>query len=141
MLLRNVKSRLIQYSAALGITVISVVSFINWYPDFLNLQYPGDILYNYCQLDCPEQVSIMNEAYAPGDKENQPLKKPRYLGVNFGRFFFPNDQAYIYDPPGGQIIFKFPHPINFVGYQFESLSIEERRFVRERNYQMRLYKL
>lgn len=127
--------------AAIGITVITLISFVKWYPEYLRLQYPGDILYQYCQLDCSYQVSIMNESYAPDSKENQPMVGARYLGVNFGRVFFPDEGEYYYDPREGELVFQASHPINFIGYQFESLTINQRKLIRARNYQMRLYKL
>ena len=83
----------------------------------------------------------MNENYSPESKENHPVENAEYLAINFGRTFFPETKTYEYDTKGGELIFQAGHPINFKAYQFEGLTPQERELIRERDYQMKLYKL
>ena len=120
---------------------VSLISFIQWYPQFLRLTYPGDVLYTLCQIRCTEVVSEVNENYSLDSVENHPVDNPHYVAVNFGRFFFPDENVYDHTPENAELLFQAPHPINFVAYQFEALSPKERVLVQERNYQMKLYML
>lgn len=138
---RMIPKARIQRLMALGLVGVSLVSFSQWYPQFLRLAYPGDVLYSVCQAQCSAQVSEVNENYAPESLENHPIANPEYLAINFGRFFFPEENSYEYDSADGRLIFQAPHPINFTAYQFEALTPQERELIKERNYQMKLFHL
>ena len=119
-----------------------LVSWWQWYPQFLKLEYPTDILFNVCREKCTQMMSLYRENFPTQAKENQVITKPKYVAVNFGRDFIPViETVYDYTPPGAELIYQAAHPINFVGYQFEGNSPRERKLLRERNYQMKLYKL
>lgn len=120
---------------------VSLISFIQWYPQFLRLTYPGDVLYALCQFQCTTLVSEVNENYSPDSVENHPIDKPDYVAVNFGRFFFPDKNLFDHTPENAELLWQAPHPINFTAYQFEALSPIERKLIKERNYQMKLYRL
>lgn len=128
--------------SVLGLTLVALISFIGWYPTFLKLEYPNDVLYRICKQTCKNIVSVYSENFPQGSRENYPVQHPEYVGVNFTREFYPvNAPTYDYTPKQGELIFKTSHPINFIGYQYEGYTLEERKLVRQKNYQMKLYKL
>jgi len=118
----------------------SLLSFTGWYPKYLNLDYPGDVLYKFCQTKCSKYGSFVNENNDLDHPTNRLIDEPEFLTINFERYFFPEDKVYTYGDLGGQLIFQSPHPVNFVAYQFEALTPAERKIMQERNYQMKLYR-
>lgn len=132
----------LKYTVAFLLVVITLISFSRWYPKFLALEYPTDVLYNLCQNDCINYVSFVNENYPPDDPGNRVAPTPKWLAVNFGKFFIPvNETQYSYDTLGGKLVYQQPHPLNFPAYQFEGHSVEERRRLQQHHYQMKLYRL
>jgi hypothetical protein len=141
MLVKQLKQSRLKNLIGLGIIIVSMASFVDWYPSFLKLEYPGDVLFYRVGPDYGNRVSQVNENYAPESKENHPVENAEYLAINFGRTFFPEAKIYEYDTKGGELIFQAAHPINFKAYQFEGLTPQERELIRARDYQMKLYKL
>lgn len=131
----------IKYLLVAIIVGSSLVSFVGWYPTFLRLNYPGDVIYQLAKNNQQVTISAVDENYPPESPEHHPRENAEYLAINFGRTFFPEAKIYEYDTGGGELIFQAAHPINFKAYQFEGLTPQERELIQERDYQMKLYRL
>ncbi len=130
------------FLALLGLTTFSLISTLIWYPKFIKIRYPRDILFHYCQNNCSQITKFI--------KENQPLvsqeiispDNPKLLAVNFLVPYPLEDIKYpIVPPDGAKLLLGASHPLNFTAYQFEWLSSRDRNIINQHHFELKLYSL
>lgn len=137
---------------ASGVLFISVLlSFLSFYPVYLRLEYPRDVLYrlgvNTASLkdtDFVFESPVLRKVDSPppwDEKNKRSNPNRRFILVNFGWFFHFSGQYSPYTPPlKANILFTAPHYLTFMPYLYEGYSIEERDFLMSHKYTMRIYK-
>lgn len=141
-MVEQLTKKLLKQMVYLGLVIVAIYSFARWYVAFLPLEYPRDILFSYCGLECANQVMYLTENYPPEVSENYTPKQPQFLAWNFTNLYPVSEKLYQHSlPKGAKLLIEAPHPLNFIAYQWEWNSIEERSLLTRHQFIMRLYAL
>lgn len=123
----------------ISVVAASVISFITFVKPFYATEYPQGFKHKYLSLFSSEDLYEMTEI-RPWD-ENGATQMPIVL-VNTA-YLYPiwEDQYPIQetDLPGKKLLAISSNPLNLPVYQFEGHTLEERRRLKERRYDMRIY--
>ena len=137
---------------------VSVVSFINFFKDYLSLAYPRDVLYKHRilteHIDLAHKVCETNCAYPSfpissppplSIKTNAPYNDEKNIMlINFCFFniisgWYGEDFSTFRPSQNHTLIYKAKHFLAFDPYTFEGCGIKERKALKERNYNVVIY--
>lgn len=116
---------------------LSITSFFSFALEYVPLEYPRDLYLEYL-ADIPSQEILRVT-------EDNKLVRPDYdeygaVVVNFEPYPDIKDEFYVLPDPGGMILVKtVAHTLKFSAYTFEHYPPYERKVLKDRNYQMRIY--
>lgn len=120
--------------------MISIYSFYQWAKVFVGISYPLDIKFKICgtYYRCPETVMEIDENNPGAASEISAATK--FILVNTIYMFPIMPEPLMFTPPENfRLITAVPHPLNFVPYQLEGYSPQERSWLKQRNYAIKVY--
>ena len=119
--------------------ISSIVSFFMYAPQYYSLTYPREFRYSIVK-------EIRNKKYwgrGTRQKPFDPNSTNQKIVLFYDAWFLYPIAEDIYPIPseinGFKLLKQASHPQEFLAYQYEGLSREERKRFRERNYEMRVY--
>lgn len=130
-----------RYICFLILGIISVISFYGWASKFQKLTYPWEVRFNACKsfYECPSSILEVTE-----NTLQPPGAIPagtKMILVNT-LYMAPIEERMIdFRPPKNfGLAASWPHPLNFIPYQLEGYSPQERQRLRQRAYTIRVYR-
>ena len=135
--LSHINNQRVRRAAILFMIVLSLISFVNFVTEYAWLSYPEDFAHRFIPYTPKKDICAVDELkkVKESDIEGYPFVTVNLKILYPIRKFFP-----LKTPPGMVLVKSVPHPLNFSAYAFESYSIIERERLRDRKYQMRIYK-
>lgn len=130
-----------RYVCFLILGIISVMSFYAWASKFQKLTYPWEVRFNACKsfYECPSDILEVTEntLQSPGAIP----AGTKMILVNT-LYMAPIEERMIdFRPPKNfGLAASWPHPLNFIPYQLEGYSPQERLWLRQRAYTIRVYR-
>lgn len=128
-----------QYWVFLLLGIVSIYSFYRWARVFSTVNYPLDVKFRICDTyyRCPDTVVEIDE-----NNTKLPMIGPdiRFILVNTPNMFPKTRVARIYVPPNNfRLVLSSAHPLNFIPYQLEGYNPQERNWLRQYGYAVRVY--
>jgi hypothetical protein len=148
----QIRKKKIRNNVLTIVLLTSFISFANFYLNYLNMDYPRDIIYNMgintnllSDKDIVFESNVLRKTGSPAPwdvKTNYPYNNdPNYVLVNFGYLFNFKDSYGKFIPDAKmKLIYDKPHFLLLPAYQYEGFSPLERKFINERKYEMKIYK-
>lgn len=130
-----------RYVCFLILGIISVMSFYAWASKFQKLTYPWEVRFNACKsfYECPSDILEVTEntLQSPGAIP----AGTKMILVNT-LYMAPIEEKIIeFRPPKNfGLVASWPHPLNFIPYQLEGYNPQERLWLRQRVYTIRVYR-
>ncbi len=136
------------------VPILSFVSFFDFSKVYAQIAYPLDVLYQLgINTEHLPSTNIISESkpymhfLSPPPrnfKTGEPYSRnSSYLLINFFSFLPSEKDGYklFLSPANARLIYQRPHFQNLPAYMFEAYSIQERKWIQERNYQVSVYEL
>ncbi len=152
-LVSKLKSQRIMRGVLILFVSLSVFSFVHFFLNYKNLAYPRDVLYtnrvntaNVAQgnfiCESPPHDSIWSPA-AKNLKTLEPYSAEKNFIVVNSCYFYPIDENFksYKAPQSAKLVFSGTHFLNFLPYEFEGFSIEERALLQQRMYKVFIYRV
>ena len=135
------------------------ILYVNAQNDFKKIEYPKDIEYTlsntmkvfktYEYSDVFYVIKNKKIEYRRRDTlniatidSNTLLNSRYYLTLNES-FYFPIENSALYNkinlPKNLTKIYDFPHPVNYIGYQYEGHSIKSRKLIDSLKLRMKIF--
>jgi len=139
---------------------LSVLSFIEFFKDYVSLAYPRDVLYKHriltehidlahkvCETNCSYPSFPISSPPPLSIKTNAPYNdETNFILVNFCFFniisgWSGEDFSTFRPSQNHKLIYKAKHFLAFDPYTFEGYGIKERKMLKKRNYNVAIYKI
>lgn len=134
----RIRSRRIQILISLLVAGMSLFSFSNFAYHYSRLSYPHDFTYRSLQGIPKKEIARVqeNRSYREEDLARWPV-----IAVNLRRCYPLPGKFFPFTPPGGmELVKSVPHPLSFPAYFFEGYTVSQRKELKNRNYQMSIYR-
>ena len=137
MTLNSIRREGVRIALCLALFGLSLVSFFPFAVRYGGIWYPRDFRYRFLGDAGEGDAAFIREDKQIGKGD---LAGAMFVAVNLNHFSKIYGGHYPFDPPDDlRLIKSVSHPLNFRAYPFEGYSVAERRILRERDYQMRMY--
>ena len=146
----SIQQPMLRRTAAITLVGGGFVSFLVFAISYYPLAYPKDVLYksgvntynlpaNNLIYETPPAYPI-NSAPPKDVTTNEPYTSGNFLVVN-SCYFFPIGDKYVpyVASADATLLYKGLHFLGFEPYTFEGFSIEDRKRLRERQYEMKIF--
>ena len=124
-------------AVAIFLLAASVISFIPFARAYSQLTYPRDLYFKYLsQIPDNKILWILSDDIV----NPSAYKDHSAVALNMHSYFDLKESYFNIRPPGNMVLVALgAHPLNFSSYAFENYGPEERRRLRTRKYQMKIY--
>jgi len=117
--------------------LISLFSFSVFFLTYIQLSYPIDFRYKHLK-GIPKDIIFKTSEIRPVTPFS--LEKREVIAVNAEHLYpIPEEFIPIQMPSRLKLVSMQRHPLGFSAYPFEGYSVEERKRLHERQYQMKIY--